>query len=252
MARPDRRPGRRRPPRRPARPGHQVVPVRRPARHAGAVGPGRGRTREPGLHDRRPRGTAQAPDGRAPRPVRPAVATAGGQRSPLGRRTGASSHGRRGGTGPLGRRSGGHRARLPRREGDRRRTGLVPRRLRARARPRRVGGAAGRGSVGAGRRGRRRPPSGTGPGRPVGGTVPPLPGRDRGRPERPGRPQHVAEIDQVARTHNEMLYSLSELLRHERDFTANASHQLRTPSPVSSSPWRPASPRTTTPGCDPS
>ncbi|MFE1923346.1 ATP-binding protein [Streptomyces asoensis] len=39
----------------------------------------------------------------------------------------------------------------------------------------------------------------------------------------------VGEIDQVARTHNEMLHSLSELLRHERDFTANASHQLRTP-----------------------
>ncbi|NEC88076.1 HAMP domain-containing sensor histidine kinase [Streptomyces sp. SID12501] len=40
---------------------------------------------------------------------------------------------------------------------------------------------------------------------------------------------NVAEIDQVARTHNEMLHSLTELLRHERDFTANASHQLRTP-----------------------
>ncbi|GAA3124569.1 HAMP domain-containing sensor histidine kinase [Streptomyces rameus] len=39
----------------------------------------------------------------------------------------------------------------------------------------------------------------------------------------------IAEIGQVARTHNEMLHSLSELLRHERDFTANASHQLRTP-----------------------
>ncbi|MEV6019960.1 MULTISPECIES: HAMP domain-containing sensor histidine kinase [unclassified Streptomyces] len=39
----------------------------------------------------------------------------------------------------------------------------------------------------------------------------------------------IPEIDQVARTHNEMLDSLSELLRHERDFTANASHQLRTP-----------------------
>ncbi|MGW3449902.1 histidine kinase dimerization/phospho-acceptor domain-containing protein [Streptomyces sp. NPDC001076] len=42
-------------------------------------------------------------------------------------------------------------------------------------------------------------------------------------------PSDVAEIDQVARTHNEMLHSLSELLRRERDFTANASHQLRTP-----------------------
>ncbi|MFE8944381.1 sensor histidine kinase [Streptomyces sp. NPDC007856] len=39
----------------------------------------------------------------------------------------------------------------------------------------------------------------------------------------------IAEIDQVARTHNEMLHSLTELLRHERDFTSNASHQLRTP-----------------------
>ncbi|MEU1519282.1 HAMP domain-containing sensor histidine kinase [Streptomyces sp. NPDC005811] len=42
-------------------------------------------------------------------------------------------------------------------------------------------------------------------------------------------PSSIAEIDQVARTHNEMLHSLSEVLRHERDFTANASHQLRTP-----------------------
>ncbi|MGX4691560.1 histidine kinase dimerization/phospho-acceptor domain-containing protein [Streptomyces sp. JNUCC 63] len=39
----------------------------------------------------------------------------------------------------------------------------------------------------------------------------------------------IAEIDQVAHTHNEMLHSLSELLRHERDFSSNASHQLRTP-----------------------
>ncbi|MGW6306093.1 HAMP domain-containing sensor histidine kinase [Streptomyces niveus] len=39
----------------------------------------------------------------------------------------------------------------------------------------------------------------------------------------------VAEIDQVARTHNEMVQRLSELLSHERHFTANASHQLRTP-----------------------
>ncbi|MFI2206121.1 histidine kinase dimerization/phospho-acceptor domain-containing protein [Streptomyces sp. NPDC020192] len=42
-------------------------------------------------------------------------------------------------------------------------------------------------------------------------------------------PSSIPEIDQVARTHNEMLHSLSELLRHERDFTSNASHQLRTP-----------------------
>lgn len=39
----------------------------------------------------------------------------------------------------------------------------------------------------------------------------------------------IAEIDQVARTHNAMLHSLTELLRRERDFAANASHQLRTP-----------------------
>ncbi|MER5520689.1 HAMP domain-containing protein [Streptomyces sp. NPDC002763] len=61
----------------------------------------------------------------------------------------------------------------------------------------------------------------------------------------------VAEIDQVARTHNEMLHSLSELLRHERDFTANASHPCAPRSPACSSPWRRASPRTTTPGCGP-
>ncbi|AGS67101.1 HAMP domain-containing sensor histidine kinase [Streptomyces collinus] len=42
-------------------------------------------------------------------------------------------------------------------------------------------------------------------------------------------PSSIAEIDQVARTHNEMLHSLSELLRHEKDFASNASHQLRTP-----------------------
>ncbi|MET8690366.1 HAMP domain-containing sensor histidine kinase [Streptomyces sp. NPDC004732] len=39
----------------------------------------------------------------------------------------------------------------------------------------------------------------------------------------------IAEIDQVSHTHNAMLHHLSELLRRERDFTANASHQLRTP-----------------------
>ncbi|MGI5439596.1 histidine kinase dimerization/phospho-acceptor domain-containing protein [Streptomyces shenzhenensis] len=42
-------------------------------------------------------------------------------------------------------------------------------------------------------------------------------------------PSSIPEVDQVARTHNEMLHGLTELLRHERDFTANASHQLRTP-----------------------
>ncbi|MFD4878958.1 sensor histidine kinase [Streptomyces sp. NPDC058420] len=42
-------------------------------------------------------------------------------------------------------------------------------------------------------------------------------------------PSSIPEIDQVARSHNEMLHSLTELLRHERDFTDNASHQLRTP-----------------------
>ncbi|MEV8390544.1 MULTISPECIES: HAMP domain-containing sensor histidine kinase [unclassified Streptomyces] len=42
-------------------------------------------------------------------------------------------------------------------------------------------------------------------------------------------PSTIAEIDQVARTHNDMLHSLAELLRHERNFTTNASHQLRTP-----------------------
>ncbi|MEU6658086.1 HAMP domain-containing sensor histidine kinase [Streptomyces sp. NPDC046821] len=42
-------------------------------------------------------------------------------------------------------------------------------------------------------------------------------------------PSDIAEIDQVAHAHNEMLQSLTELLRRERDFTTNASHQLRTP-----------------------
>ncbi|MCX5387520.1 HAMP domain-containing sensor histidine kinase [Streptomyces sp. NBC_00083] len=43
------------------------------------------------------------------------------------------------------------------------------------------------------------------------------------------RPSPIAEIDQVAHTHNDMLHSLTELLQHEKNFTANASHQLRTP-----------------------
>ncbi|MGW3624244.1 sensor histidine kinase [Streptomyces sp. NPDC000880] len=39
----------------------------------------------------------------------------------------------------------------------------------------------------------------------------------------------IAEIDQVARAHNAMVQRLAHLLQHERHFTANASHQLRTP-----------------------
>ncbi|MET8857321.1 HAMP domain-containing sensor histidine kinase [Streptomyces sp. NPDC004579] len=50
-----------------------------------------------------------------------------------------------------------------------------------------------------------------------------------GNLSRRSAPSSIAEIDQVARTHNEMLDSISELLRRERDFTSNASHQLRTP-----------------------
>ncbi|MFD9635117.1 sensor histidine kinase [Streptomyces violascens] len=43
------------------------------------------------------------------------------------------------------------------------------------------------------------------------------------------RPSAITEINQVAHTHNDMLQSLTELLQHEKNFTANASHQLRTP-----------------------
>lgn len=39
----------------------------------------------------------------------------------------------------------------------------------------------------------------------------------------------IAEIDEVARAHNTMVGRLAQLLEHERNFTANASHQLRTP-----------------------
>lgn len=39
----------------------------------------------------------------------------------------------------------------------------------------------------------------------------------------------IAEIDQVALTHNDMVQRLAQLLQRERDFSANASHQLRTP-----------------------
>ncbi|MER7792863.1 HAMP domain-containing sensor histidine kinase [Streptomyces sp. NPDC097640] len=39
----------------------------------------------------------------------------------------------------------------------------------------------------------------------------------------------IAEIDQVARTQNTMVERLTTLLEHERHFSANASHQLRTP-----------------------
>ncbi|MDX6364058.1 MAG: hypothetical protein QOC85_3068, partial [Streptomyces sp.] len=39
----------------------------------------------------------------------------------------------------------------------------------------------------------------------------------------------INEIDQVADTHNAMVQRLAQLLQHEKNFTANASHQLRTP-----------------------
>lgn len=39
----------------------------------------------------------------------------------------------------------------------------------------------------------------------------------------------ITEIDQVAGTHNAMVQRLANLLQHERHFTSNASHQLRTP-----------------------
>ncbi|MGV9849519.1 sensor histidine kinase [Streptomyces sp. NPDC003442] len=39
----------------------------------------------------------------------------------------------------------------------------------------------------------------------------------------------IAEIDQVARTQNTMVEQLARWLEHERHFTSNASHQLRTP-----------------------
>ncbi|MFE2304964.1 histidine kinase dimerization/phospho-acceptor domain-containing protein [Streptomyces sp. NPDC059411] len=39
----------------------------------------------------------------------------------------------------------------------------------------------------------------------------------------------IAEIDEVARAHNAMVERLARLLEQQRHFTANASHQLRTP-----------------------
>lgn len=39
----------------------------------------------------------------------------------------------------------------------------------------------------------------------------------------------IDEIDRVADAHNTMVQRLAQLLRQERNFTANASHQLRTP-----------------------
>ncbi|MDJ0383530.1 HAMP domain-containing sensor histidine kinase [Streptomyces sp. G-G2] len=42
-------------------------------------------------------------------------------------------------------------------------------------------------------------------------------------------PCGIAELDQLARTQNDMVERLTHLLRRERDFSANASHQLRTP-----------------------
>ncbi|MFD9335004.1 histidine kinase dimerization/phospho-acceptor domain-containing protein [Streptomyces sp. NPDC060028] len=42
-------------------------------------------------------------------------------------------------------------------------------------------------------------------------------------------PSTIAEIDEVARAHNAMVERLARLLERQRHFTANASHQLRTP-----------------------
>ncbi|MFE3628897.1 histidine kinase dimerization/phospho-acceptor domain-containing protein [Streptomyces goshikiensis] len=42
-------------------------------------------------------------------------------------------------------------------------------------------------------------------------------------------PCGIAELDQLARSQNSMVERLTQLLRRERDFSANASHQLRTP-----------------------
>ncbi|MFF2191818.1 histidine kinase dimerization/phospho-acceptor domain-containing protein [Streptomyces sp. NPDC058157] len=42
-------------------------------------------------------------------------------------------------------------------------------------------------------------------------------------------PSTIAEIDEVARAHNTMVDRLAQLLEHARNFTADASHQLRTP-----------------------
>ncbi len=43
------------------------------------------------------------------------------------------------------------------------------------------------------------------------------------------RPGGVAELDELASAHNAMVDALSESLERERRFSANASHQLRTP-----------------------
>lgn len=42
-------------------------------------------------------------------------------------------------------------------------------------------------------------------------------------------PCGIPEIAGVARSHNAMVERLARMLRHEREFSANASHQLRTP-----------------------
>ena len=51
-------------------------------------------------------------------------------------------------------------------------------------------------------------------------------------------PSGIPEIGRVAETHNAMVDKLDDMLERERHFTANASHQLRTRSPVFSSAWR--------------
>jgi signal transduction histidine kinase len=42
-------------------------------------------------------------------------------------------------------------------------------------------------------------------------------------------PSSIHDIDRVAETHNAMVDKLDDMLQRERHFTANASHQLRTP-----------------------
>ena len=43
------------------------------------------------------------------------------------------------------------------------------------------------------------------------------------------QPSQIPELDQLAQSHNEMVAALAENLERERRFSADASHQLRTP-----------------------